>query len=175
MTDKSMTIEVRLLKLEQLFNSFDPSPFLERDLDKEAEDYIIDWARELPVNKPIRILVHLPPDEVTKGIGVDVAIARYFDYRAAQGNSHLKELFRNGRWCLSIGIPVLLICLFASQMVHTGLGDGPLSSAIEENLIIVGWVANWKPIQTFLYDWWPLKRRRDLYRRLAKADCEIVS
>jgi len=51
--------------------------------------------------------------------------------------------------------------------------DGPLARAFEESLIIVGWVANWKPIETFLYDWWPLRRRRDLYRRLQNAAVEI--
>lgn len=38
---------------------------------------------------------------------------------------------------------------------------------------IVGWVANWKPLEIFLYDWWPLTRRRDLYRRLARAEISI--
>lgn len=31
-------IEISLNRLTQLFNSFDPSPFHERDLDREAED-----------------------------------------------------------------------------------------------------------------------------------------
>lgn len=53
-------------------------------------------------------------------------------------------------------------CLAASQLPLAGLGTGPVVRALEESLIILGWVANWKPIETFLYDWWPLKRRRDL-------------
>ena len=48
-----------------------------------------------------------------------------------------------------------------------------MARALEESFIIVGWVANWKPMETFLYDWWPLKRRRDLYRRLAAASVKI--
>jgi hypothetical protein len=38
---------------------------------------------------------------------------------------------------------------------------------------LMDWVANWKPIEIFLYDWWPLARRRDLYRRLAATDVEL--
>lgn len=41
-------IEVRLRDLGQLFNSLDPSPFLDRDLDAEAEKFIVSWAHELP-------------------------------------------------------------------------------------------------------------------------------
>jgi hypothetical protein len=33
------TIEISLGKLQQLFNSFDPSPFHDRDLDHDADEY----------------------------------------------------------------------------------------------------------------------------------------
>jgi hypothetical protein len=36
-------------------------------------------------------------------------------------------------------------------------------------------VANWKPIEIFLYDWWPLLRRRNLYRRLSEASVEVTA
>jgi hypothetical protein len=32
-------IEIRLSNVSQIFNSFDPSPFLEKDLDEDAESY----------------------------------------------------------------------------------------------------------------------------------------
>jgi hypothetical protein len=168
-------IELRLSKLDQLFNSLDPSPFLERDLDDDAEEYIVDWARELPADLPIRIVVHVPPEESTKAkeAGIEAAINRYFEYRAKATSSDLRELFRNGRRYLAIGVPILVVCLFTSHWLRAMFGEGPLPRTFEESLVIVGWVANWKPIQTFLYDWWPLKRRRDLYHRLAQADCEI--
>ena len=38
-------IELRVDKIAQLFHSLDPYPFRERDLDKDAEDYIVGWAR----------------------------------------------------------------------------------------------------------------------------------
>ena len=41
MTEKSSTIEVAARDLIQLFNSLDPSPFPERDLDDEAEAFIV--------------------------------------------------------------------------------------------------------------------------------------
>jgi hypothetical protein len=35
--DPDASIEIRLGRPQQLFNSFDPSPFHERDLDEDAE------------------------------------------------------------------------------------------------------------------------------------------
>jgi hypothetical protein len=44
----SGVIEVRLKELNQLFDSLDPSPFAEKDLDPKAERYIVDSYREMP-------------------------------------------------------------------------------------------------------------------------------
>jgi len=37
-------IEVHAPDLRHLFNAIDPSPFRERDLSREAESFIVDWA-----------------------------------------------------------------------------------------------------------------------------------
>ena len=34
-------IEIYLDRIEQLFNSMDPSPFHEKDLDRDAEEFIV--------------------------------------------------------------------------------------------------------------------------------------
>jgi hypothetical protein len=42
----------------------DPSPFHERDLDDDAEEFIVGWAREFPRCDPVSLVVHvdqLPP------------------------------------------------------------------------------------------------------------------
>lgn len=175
MAKENAVIEVRIRELAQLFNSLDPSPFHERDLDRDAEDYIVGWARELPSDAPLRIIVHLPEEEARKAQerGLAITLANYFAERAATQQRELNELFRVGRRYLLIGTLVLIVCLLGSQMARRYLGTGPMEGVVAESLILVGWVANWKPIETFLYDWWPFKRRRDLYRRLARATVDI--
>jgi len=51
---------------------------------------------------------------------------------------------------------------------------GRFGEMIAEGLVILGWVANWRPIEMFLYDWWPIIRRRNLLRRLARAEFVIA-
>ena len=167
-------IEVRVRAVAQLFNSLDPSPFRERDLDDDAEDFIVTWAQELPRSAPFQIIVHLSPDQVRNAEAqrFTVAIANYFHGRARRFEQEKRELFRAGRRHLWVGMAVLATCLLASHQLSTiGLVQ-PFSRIIEESLVIVGWVANWKPIDIFLYEWWPIKRRIDLYRRL--GDAEII-
>src|SRR5512139_144426 len=91
-------IEIRIARIEQLFNSFDPSPFNERDLDDDAESHIADWARELPKHAPIRLLLHMPHEEAqrAKERGLAAALTHYFEVRAEWIEREKRELFRLG-------------------------------------------------------------------------------
>src|SRR6187402_2657169 len=101
------TIELRVDNIEQLFHTLDPFPFRERDLDREAEEYIVGWARELADGQPIKIVIHFPDDEpqAKAAQALEEAIPRYFAYRAGILQGDLKELFRVGRLSLGVGVP----------------------------------------------------------------------
>ncbi len=43
------TISLKLRDMNQLFNSMDPSPFIEKDLDDDAEEFIVSWAQNSPI------------------------------------------------------------------------------------------------------------------------------
>jgi hypothetical protein len=168
-------IEIRIEEISQLFNTLDPFPFRERDLNKDAEEFIVGWARELPADQPLKIAVHLPETEASapEALELGEAITRYFDYRARIITLDLNELFRVGRRALAIGLTVLSFSVITSQAIVASLTPRPVGSVIGESLIIFGWVANWRPIEIFLYDWWPIVRRRNLYRRLSAAQVEL--
>lgn len=171
----SRPIELRVKEIGQLFQSLDPLPFRERDLDAAVEEYVVGWARELPGDRAITIVVHLPEDEAGREDAGHIgdAMRNYFAYRAEVVGWDLKELFRVGRVSLLIGLGVLATCVVAARLVGSALGPGYLGGFFNEGLIILGWVANWRPVQIFLYDWWPLARRRRLFRRLATAGVDL--
>lgn len=170
-------IELRLEELSQLFDPFDPFPIPTRDLAKSAEDFIVGWARELPRDQSLRIVVHLSGREASSSTaaGLAGALRRHFTYRAERMAGDLHEMFRIGRQSLLIGLAVLGGCVLGGRLVSGLFGPGDISSFFAEGLIILGWVANWRPIEIFLYDWWPLAQRRQLYRRLADARVEVRS
>jgi hypothetical protein len=168
-------IEIQIEEISQLFNTLDPFPFREKDLNKDAEEFIVGWARELPVDQPLKIVVHLPETQASTSEARELgeALTRYFDYRARIITLDLNELFRVGRRALAVGLTVLSFSVITSQAVAASFTPRPVGSVIEESLIIFGWVANWRPIEIFLYDWWPIVRRLKLYRRLSAAQVEL--
>jgi len=40
---------------------------------------------------------------------------------------------------------------------------------LREGLSVLGWVSMWKPMEIFLYEWWPIRRERRACRRLVEA------
>lgn len=174
-TGGGAAIELRLEDIDRLFDPFDPFPVPTRDLAKSAEEFIVGWARELPRDTALRIVFHLSESDATslKAAGLADALKRYFFYRAERMTGDLHEMFRIGRQSLAIGLGVLGVCILGGRLVSSTFGAGGLSSFFAEGLIILGWVANWRPIEIFLYDWWPLAQRRQLYLRLVAAAVEI--
>jgi hypothetical protein len=167
------TIMVRLSRLTQLFNSLDPSPFHEKDLDQDAEDFVVGWLRDIG-DKDFRICVGLPASEAAqvKADDIEKAIHHHFDYKLKNEQRHLRLEFQRGRIALLIGVTFLAGCLGLREVLPQLLAP-PLEHFVGEGLLIVGWVAMWGPLDVFLYGWWPIRERIRLYRRLAKAEIEV--
>lgn len=168
-------IEIRLRNIAQLFNSMDPSPFFERDLDRTAEDFIVGWVRELPRDTPLQLVLHLregPTDpEPERWIGQ--AIANYFNERARALRNDTQEELRRGRFNLLIGLGFLLTCLVVAELLGDAESRGILANFLYDGLTIVGWVVLWRPLEIFLYDYWHLRRQEQLYRRIAGAPVQV--
>jgi hypothetical protein len=174
MSASTAVIEVRIAELRQLFNSIDPSPFRQRDLAPAAEAFIVDWSREAPAGAALSLLVHLdrlvgPPDE-TELLGD--AIHRFFAGEAEASRRRLRRLFHRGRISLVIGLTVLAGCIGTAQLILPEAGGG-LSGVVHQSLLIGGWVAMWRPLEVFLYDWWPIRADVRLFERLAVMPVRI--
>ena len=167
-------IELRLREVAQLFNSMDPTPFHHKDLDPDAEEFIESWAREFPSNSRFHILFHfenLPAQGDATGL-VTEAIHNFFHYRSEMIRRELRELLGEGRISLAIGVAFLGLCLLLAHEAGR-IASGPTGEILQESLTIAGWVAMWRPLEIFLYEWWPLAQRRRTYQSLARAHVRV--
>ena len=168
-------IEINLSRLPQLFNSLDPSPFLERDLDRDAEDYIVGSAEEAPRQYPLALVIHLPADQLpTCQPDLREAIHNYFAYRRDQEDRRLRLLFRDGRIALLIGLGFLFCCVLLRELANS-FGNDTASDIFGEGMLIIGWVAMWRPLEIFLYEWVPIRRRCRILAKLAEMPVIVQS
>jgi hypothetical protein len=167
-------IRVKLKDINQLFNSMDPSPFTEKDLDEDAEAFIESWAFEYPISSPISLHIiteqALSPDKGAKFISD--AIHNFYKYKAHLKMREFKLLMREGRVGFLIGIFFLFMCFVASEIL-VKIEHKTVVDFLREGFLIVGWVSMWKPIQIYLYEWWPLLRKARIYIKLSNMKISI--
>lgn len=167
-------IEVRVRHLQQLFNMIDPSPFHDRDLDPAADEFIEGWAGALPTAAPLELLVYVD-EPSTRGNDIDVlrvSVKQFYRRKSEAAQRRLRELFRRGRISLLIAV-LFLGTLGAIANALVGVVHGTVGAILREGLLIVGWVAMWRPLEIFLYDWWPIRAQRKLFDRLAAMPVSV--
>jgi hypothetical protein len=162
-------LELYLADTRQMFNSMDPAPFRQRDLDREAAEYIVDWAREAPKEQPLSLVVRLGQRASSGEDGPMLrgAVNDYFLGRAVVTRHRLRQLFRTGRISLLIGIAFMGLMLLVGELAYNLFSRATYATLIQESLIIGGWVALWRPAEIFLHEWWPILAEARLYDRLA--------
>lgn len=171
---RATPIKVQLREIAQLFNSMDPSPFHDRDLDADAEEFILSWAREVPPEHEVELVIHLetmPSPE--RAAGVELAVKHYFEHRAEMKQREYRQLLRHGRISLLVSLVFLATCLFLSEL-FAQFDEGTLARIVKEGFTIAGWVAMWKPLQVYLYDWWPVRSEVRIFQRLARMKVMLV-
>ena len=172
--DKIARIELKLRDVNQLFHTLDPSPFRERSLDEAAEAFIVSWARDLPHKASLELLVHLPDhgrdDELCAQ--VETAVQSHFQYLAEVKRREFRQLMARGRTSLLIGLSFLALCMIVGNALAS-VGSSALFQFGRESLLIGGWVAMWRPIEIFLYDWWGVRRQERNYERLGRMPVRL--
>ena len=171
-------LEIYLADIRRLFNSMDPAPFHERDLDP-------DRGRLHPSNGPrnCRARVRWRSSSSWERHSAPTTTPQPSSGRSAitssAGRQRLAvtcgDLLRMGRYSLLAALlflgPVIVIAESAAHMVQTER----YAALIENSLVIGAWVALWRPLEIFLYDWWPIRAEARLFDRLSQMDVRTVT
>jgi hypothetical protein len=211
-------LDLHLAELRQIFDSMDPAPFRERDLDPKANEYIVDWARECPPDRPLALVVHLAAPGRSEAASLEArsaergsivapgrseaaspearsaergsldlqqaardapllgdAVREFYRGRAAATRQDLSRLFRTGRLSLLIGLAFFAAATAVGEALSALVSRESFAGLLRESLVIGGWVALWRPLEIFLYDWWPVRAQARLYDRLAAMQVSLRS
>lgn len=172
---KCAVIEIHVAELKQLFNSIDPSPFRNRDLDPKAEEFIVAWAKDFGRERQLALVVNL---DRSAGLADEAAVLRdaiheFFRQRALGQRQRLRELLRVGRTSLAIGLVVLASTIAMGNFIANLMKGSSFGQILRETLVIGGWVSMWRPLEVFLYDWWPIRNEAQLSDQLASMPVRI--
>lgn len=168
-------IELRLRTTRQLFDARDPAPFRERDLDDDAVEYLVSAAEEIPA--PERLALHLsfsdePAPRALDADTVAAAIRQHFAYEVARARRQLRANARVAQVGVAAAVALLGLCVVVAGALERR-GDAYAWRMLREGLVILGWVALWRPLESLLHDWWPLFARVRVLRRIESAHIEV--
>ena len=169
-------IDIRVPTAGLLFDALDPATHQEKDLSPKIDEYIAESAIELPGKGPYALTVYLdqPPGADQERL-VGEAIRAHFTRRARNLGRKLHRLLRRGLVSLGIGLAFLFAIFLLERLTGRAQHPEALGTLFRESLLIVGWVAMWRPLEIFLYDWWPIVGERRLYDRLSRITVRVVS
>ncbi len=146
-----------------------------RMLNPDAEEVIIEEASAASSNDQVQLKIRLPNDETSRKDEISTAIHQHFSYRRKKSERQLKRVLRIGWRSLWISIGFLGLLVTLIPVLVKLLPDGGLSLTFREILIILGWVALWRPADFLLYEWRPFRREVKLFRKLEQCEVEVVT
>jgi len=173
-SDDAGAIELRVVELRRLFDASARSAFRGDVLDSTAAETIVDRSKDLDRTAPLALVVRLErPSTADEADVLRRAVHRYFSGRAERCRRDVRELFRRGRISLAIGLGFLAATVGVGDALARSFRRGHLAEVLREGLAIGGWVAMWRPLEVFLYDWWPIRDDARLFDRLAAMPIRV--
>jgi len=145
-------------ELRQLFNAIDPSPFRQRDLDPRAEEFIVEWGGDF---QPMRRLPRRPSRAGSGPLGQAAMLAkRSRVLRPARQAPEEASRAVSSRQNQSVDRAGVSRAVDGDRRsTRRLLAEGRLADVVREGFLIGGWVAMWRPLEVFLYDWWPIRAK----------------
>ena len=169
----NMEVALRIRSLASLFDALDPAPLHQKALNRDAERYILGNAGADRSTEPIRLLIHLPESLRAHAAEVSDAIHDHFRRAHEQGERIFRRRLRIGGVSLGVALGVLAGSIWLRSLLRDIEGRA-LVQGIEEGLLILGWVAMWRPVEILLFEHWESHQDHAMLQRLASIPIEFV-
>lgn len=170
-------VELRLRTLRQLFDERDPAPFRERDLDDDAVDYLLGAVSEFPLRKKMKLVLRVSDEPHPNDLGsqeMSLAIQSHFEYEIELTRRKRKALMHQGVKGAMVAMLLLTVCLTVADQIGTQMTPGHGRDLLKEGFTILGWVAWWRPMEAFLFDWWPFATRIKTLQKAANLPVDVI-
>jgi hypothetical protein len=164
---------IRLSSIDALFFDFDARPVADRALNDEVHEHLLDEWEGLRDQRPTTLVVYAPESERPHTDEQAVCAAITGDLQASREPlRRAGPLSRRERLELWIGIVFFLASIAASTGLDR-LTNDVIVQGVGQGLVLVGWVALWRPAEHFVTQVVPHYFNRKRYAEFADVDVRI--
>lgn len=171
--DAVAAIAISVATVTELFHALDPAPLPTRTLEGGAESYLVARAGSHASTALLRLVVHFPESLRLLTADATVAIHEHFRRAHAHGEWAFRRRRRVGGVTLAVALGVLAGSFWLRGLL-SGIEGPALAEGLGEGLLILGWVAMWRPVEILLFEHWESHLDRATLERLASAPIAFV-
>ena len=165
-------IDIKIHYYREVFNTWDFSPLLNRDLDDDLFEYLEECAREIPRRNRIHLAFHLPGEirASTKEEVHILSLRNFFDYKIRKLQIEKRTIYLNTMKYSLFGILFISLGFFLQDR----LPRYALLEILKEGFFIGGWVLFWELFTTIFFTKDSLHKTMTALKRLKEAPVEYV-
>jgi hypothetical protein len=165
---------IRLPSIDALFWDFDARPVAERTLSGDVRWYLLDEWERVRHAEPSHLTIYAP--EADRGETDEDAVGEAIRASLRKSSGPLRRidpLSRQEKVSASIGVAVLLICVVSSTAIDQATSN-VFISGISQGILLVGWVALWRPAERFVVEVMPHVVNRRRFAEFADIDVRFA-
>ncbi len=168
-------IAVNIERLEEFYDTLDPSYLYEKDLNPNLARYLTERIVVFPEKTDVKIEFHVPSEFKEKNYAADMtqAFRKHFEFEYLNSMVHKNKRIKKGLKTFFYAGIIFMSLMTLSILIKSVGRDNVILKLISEGLFIGGWVSLWKPIEILIYDWLPLYEDERKYKRLRDIKVKI--
>jgi len=161
-------IDVNINFYREIYNEWDFSPYINRDLDDDLFEYLENCAEEIPSKHNLAIVFHIPvhiknPEKEENSI---TGFKNYFRYQIRKLRTAQVKLVKR---IIKYGIfGILLIYLGNRLSLHIEMDN--IFRFLVDGLFIGGWVLFWELFSTLFFKQSDIRAQKRILYRLCNAE-----
>lgn len=168
--DDAFLIEVQLDQYQNVYSDWDFSPFINRDLDKDLTEYLLDCSYEIPLKYKLVIVFFILNQDENKSREDRsiIGIHNYFKYQLRKLKTQRWMVFRDIVTFAIVGAGLL----FTSMTIKKYISESFASIVFTEGLVIGGWVMFWEMFSAFFFSMSDVRYKKKHFDRLNSSGIE---
>lgn len=161
---KAFILNVQLEDYRDAYSNWDFSPFINRDLDDDLSEYLLECSYEIPNKYKLVMNFHIRNhiyDESREEKSI-IGMHNFFKYQIKRINNYRLRVIKDIFTFLAIGSVLLLAGFYSSGYSEPSI----IYELVSEGLYIGGWVMLWEVFSAWFFDLKKASNKRKQYKRL---------
>ena len=171
-TGNSFIVKVQLEDYRDVYSDWDFSPFLNRDLDDDLTEYLLECSYEINYKYNLLIELHIlhqqynPKREERTRIGM----VNYFGYQLKKLKNRKMRVFKDTIFFLVFGS----ILLLSGGYIDTNFDTSIWLKLLSEGFYIGGWVMLWEMFSHCFFDMSKVNGKMKHFKRLKESEITFI-